>query len=510
MKDTLFVSSAQKEFQAERRAIKAHVERDPLLREFFDVFLFEDLPASDRRADDVYLEEVDRCAIYVGLFGSEHSAPTEREFDRATSKGKIRLIYVKGTDDAARKPDMNALIKRATGQLVRRRFQTTQELVHLVRESLVDHLKERGFIEKRPYEDRIPPDATLSAIASEGVETFVRRARAERRIKLPQRMPVEDVLTQMGVLRDRVPTTAAILLFGRDPWRLLPAAEVRCMHFHGTRVERPAPSYQIFKGTIFDQVDRAVDFVLSVLNRRVGTREQGPQAPVSYDVPPDVVQEAIVNAVAHRDYASRGSVQVSVFADRVEVRNPGELPPELTPEKLREPHRSIPRNQRICDALFATRYIEKYGTGTLMMIKQCREAGLPEPEFVPEPGGFVLTVWRDWLTDEMIESLHLNYRQRRALIHLKTARRIGNTEYQRLLGVAKRTAHRDLVELVDKGILEKVGSTGKGASYVLRKGAEKGPNGPVSSHGRKGATKGPKGPSRSVTRQGDKKGTKGT
>lgn len=232
MKTSLFVSSAQKELKAERRAIKDHVQQDPLLREFFEVFLFEDLPASDRRADDMYLAGVDRCGIYVGLFGDEHSAPTEREFDRATSKGKIRLVYVKGTDDAARQPEMNALIKRAAGQLVRRRFQTTEELMGLVRESLVQHLKERGVIEDRPYEDRIPRDATLDAIASEAIEKFVRRARAERRIELPQRMPKEDVLTHMGVLRDGRRTTAAISAVrarsledpsrGRGPMHALP------------------------------------------------------------------------------------------------------------------------------------------------------------------------------------------------------------------------------------------------------------------------------------------------
>lgn len=483
MKEILFVSSAQKEFQAERRAIKTHVEHDPLLRDFFDVFLFEDLPAPDRRADDVYLNKVDCCGIYVGLFGREHSAPTEREFDRSTSKGKTRLIFVKDTEDDFRQTKSNALIEKASGQLVRRRFRTTEELVQLVRESLVNHLKERGFIENRPYEDRIPPDASLGAIASEDVEKFVRRARAERRIKLPQAMPVEDVLAHLGVLHEGRPTAAAILLFGRDASKLLPAAEVRCMHFHGTEVERPAPSYQIFKGTLFDQKDRGVDFVLSLLNRRVGTRERSARASVSYDIPPDAVREAIVNAVAHRDYASKGSVQVSVFADRVEVRNPGELPPELIPEKLRVSHRSIPRNPRICEALFATRYIEKYGTGTLMMIKRCRDGGLPEPEFVPEPGGFVVTIWRDWFTDEAMAQMGLSERQRRAVEAVKRQGGITNTDYQRLAGVAERTALRDLGDLVAKGVFDRVGATGRGAHYVLRRETRQKPAKPATLSG---------------------------
>ena len=97
----IFVSSVQRELSGERQALKAFVTNDALLRQFFEVFLFEDLPASDRRADDVYLEEVDRCAVYVGLFGDSYGSegpdglsPTEREFDRATEGAKPRLVFV--------------------------------------------------------------------------------------------------------------------------------------------------------------------------------------------------------------------------------------------------------------------------------------------------------------------------------------------------------------------------------------------------------------------------------
>src|SRR2546423_13277523 len=107
----IFISSVQKELAEERRAVKVFIEGDALLRRFFTVFLFEDLPARDRRADEVYLQEVKRCAVYVGIFGNEYGhedaegvSPTEREFDRATARGKTRLIFVKGADDSARHP----------------------------------------------------------------------------------------------------------------------------------------------------------------------------------------------------------------------------------------------------------------------------------------------------------------------------------------------------------------------------------------------------------------------
>jgi len=103
MNDLIFVSSVQKELAAERAAIAKHVRTDPLLRRFFDIFLFEELAPRDRRADDIYLEKVEQASIYLGLFGKEYGSedeqgvsPTEREFDRATSRGIERLILVKG------------------------------------------------------------------------------------------------------------------------------------------------------------------------------------------------------------------------------------------------------------------------------------------------------------------------------------------------------------------------------------------------------------------------------
>jgi ATP-dependent DNA helicase RecG len=98
----IFISSVQKELKTERRVLKDYIHGDPLLGRFFQVFLFEDLPARDRKADDVYLEKVEHCDVYVGIFGMEYGkedsggfSPTEREFDRATEKGKTRLVFVK-------------------------------------------------------------------------------------------------------------------------------------------------------------------------------------------------------------------------------------------------------------------------------------------------------------------------------------------------------------------------------------------------------------------------------
>jgi len=166
------------------------------------------------------------------------------------------------------------------------------------------------------------------------------------------------------------------------------------MHFHGTSVRKPIPSYHVYKGTVFQLVEQAVDFVMSKLNRSVGLREHGPEAPVEYEIPQPVVAEAIVNAVAHRDYTSNASVQVMLFSDRLEVWNPGQLPPPLTLEMLRQVHPSIPANPLLAEPLFLTKYIEKAGSGTLDMIALCEQAGLPAPQFKLEAGCFIIVIQR--------------------------------------------------------------------------------------------------------------------
>lgn len=507
-KQSIFISSVQKELAHERRAVKNFVHADPLLSRFFEVFLFEDLPAADLRADAVYLSEVDRCTLYLGLFGNDYGfedaqgiSPTEREFDRATALGKPRLIYVRGGDDSARHSKMRALVRKAGDQLIRRRFADTAELLTAVNASLVEYLAQRGAIQTRPYEEQPCAQASLDDIDVQTLADFVRRARHERQFPLAEHTPVAQVLTHLNLLDGAQPTHAAVLLFGSNPQRYMPAAEIRCMHFHGTQVQRPVPFYRIYKGTLFQQVDQATDFVLSVLNRAVGTRSESSQAPVTYEIPPDVIREAIINAVAHRDYAASGeAIQVSVFVDRVEVCNPGALLPPLTPDDLRKAHRSVARNPRLCDALFLAHYIEKYGTGTLMMVDECHRHGLPEPRFGQDGREFLVTLWRHWLTPERMAQLGLNDRQRQAIDMLRTRQRITNTEYQAAFRVAKRTAHRDLSDLVEKGLVTMVGNTGMGTYYVLGQGATKGPDGPQASEitpsapKSKRAIKGPKGP----------------
>ena len=484
----IFVSSVQKELNEEREAIRDYIKTDPLLRIYFEPFLFEHIPAIDREPEELYLSEVDGCTIYLGIFGYEYYgsntkhegiSPVEREFERATEKSKHRLIFLKGKDDGKRHPKMQSLIGRATPHVVRRRFTTIDELKKELYAALVQFLRDSKILLCIPFDESACPGATLKDISDEKVAWFIPVAKKERGFPLNPGTPTEQVLKHLDLLEGFQPTNAAILLFGIKPQKFMPTSEIKCMHYHGTVVAKPIPSHQIFTGTLFDQVDQATDFVLSKISRSVPPRDSAPVSETKYQIPKEVILEAVVNAVAHRDYTSAASVQVSVFSDRIEVQNPGSLPPDLTFEDLKIKHNSRPRNQRIALLLYFTHYIEKIGYGTIQMTTGCRDAGLPEPEFSQSGREFVVTLWRDWLTESVMTDLGLSDRQKKGVRVVKEKGRITNTEYQKVTEVLKREASRDLKELVDKGVFEKPGSvTGKGTYYTLSKGATKGLKGP--------------------------------
>jgi predicted HTH transcriptional regulator len=224
---------------------------------------------------------------------------------------------------------------------------------------------------------------------------------------------------------------------------------------------------QVYGGDLFEQANLARDFVLDLIDRAVGVRDVSITAPATYELPPDAVSEAIANAIAHRDYHSNASVEVRLFANRLEIWNPGSLPGTLTMDSLRHDHPSVPYNPLLAESLYLARYIERVGSGTQTMIELCSEAGLPEPLFEQREGFFVTTIWRDWLTPEILAGMSLNERQMKGISFAKVHGRITNREYRELTNMTIRTASRDLEDMVGKAILKQFGATGRNTFYCL-------------------------------------------
>lgn len=331
-------------------------------------------------------------------------------------------------------------------------------------------MREKGIVGRQAFDSSVCEDTGFKDIDEDKVRRFLRTAKSRRNFPLDINAQVKDILTHLNLLKSGKLTNAAVLLFGKEPHKFFLQAEVKCLHLHGTEIEKPFDSYHIYKGTIFEQIDNTLGFVLDRLKRPVIPEPGKAATQRPFEIPEFVIREAIVNAVAHRDYISSAGVQVNVFIDRIEIWNPGKLPPQLTVDLLKQPHPSFPQNPLICEPFYLAGYIERAGSGTIEMIKQCKKNNLPEPEFMQKMGHFITVLWKDIFTEKYLSELGLNDRQIKAVKYVKEKGRITNKDYQELNRISKPMSSIDLREVVDKNVFEKLGRTGRGTEYILIRG----------------------------------------
>jgi predicted HTH transcriptional regulator len=473
----VFISSVQKELQAEREAVNKMVSEDALFSEYFTPYIFEARKgAKSHSAKKEYTENAADCDVYIGIVGNEYGkkgkdglSPVEREYNEA--KEKCVYILIKGKKDDGREKETIKFLKKIKDEdqgHCYKRFETMEELLEIVRHSLVDYLKIQGDIFKGNFEDRPVKDATLDDIDNEKIEWFIRTATAVKRLKLPAGSKPVDVLKHFELLHKGKPTIAAILLFGKKPQKYFRISEINCAHYPGVENVKPMISQHVYEGTLFDQVDNGAAFVLGAISRAVIQKPGRADFDRPFEIPEFVVEEAITNAIVHRNYAEAGSVQLGLFADRLDVWNPGTLMKGLSLEMLKQVHSSKPRNPKIAEVMFRAGYIQKQGTGIAEMMRKCREKGLPEPEFKLMMSDILVTVRRDIYSEEMMKKAGLNERQINAMLYVKQKGSISNKEYQITCKVSKRTATRDLTGLIERNILKFTGKKGAGARYVIK------------------------------------------
>ena len=405
MNQRIFISSVQREFAKERRALAEMIRKDMLLGTFFDVFLFEEMAAQNRSAKSVYLDEVRNSDIYLGLFGCEYGfedaegvSPTEREYDLATECGKYRLAFVKRTAAHNRMPKERTLIAKVEREVTRKSFSSLAMLKKMVYEALFRYLQDRDVVNVRPFDGSYSLGVKLEDLDPERIANFVRMVRVAGKVTFAPGISTTEILSRLGAFDAGTGkiANAAALLFAKNPALFRPSWELKCLQLWGTTFEKPFPSYHIYHGTVFEQIDQALDFVMSRVDHWVGARDaaKSAQAPARSEFPIEAVREAIVNAVCHRDYTDDGSVQVMLFRNRLEVLNPGTLPRGWTAANLLQTHDSKPHNGILATAMQWAGYVEKSGYGTEDIVRKCKAWGLRVPEYHPSAVDFRLVLWR--------------------------------------------------------------------------------------------------------------------
>ena len=320
---------------------------------------------------------------------------------------------------------------------------------------------------KRYWDGEFNGFATIADIDEKKLSRFLQKAKNERRLKLEPQISLQDALEKLDLIEGDTLKNAAILMFGREPQKFFLQSEVRCAKFKGTKPVKPFLDMRVIDGCVNDQMDECVKFVLDNIHKSAWVEAGNIERREKWEYPPEAIREVITNAIAHRDYRSTANTHISIFDDRIEVWNPGKLPEPLTPEILKGAHKSIPVNPRMASMLFMIRYIERWGTGTNDVMKWCLEHDLPEPMFIEEAGGILVTL-RKYKSVRDIEHLGLNERQKRALEYVGEKGSISNREYQNINHVSRQTATRDLKRLMLENLLQMVGTGKRDRRYVIK------------------------------------------
>lgn len=395
----VFISSVQAEFATERQLIYDFIRTDELMCQYFEPFIFEQISAQDTNPQQLYLEQAAQSQIYLLLLGQQYGnaaegelSPTEKEYLVAAEGNAYRIAFIKDLTEQ-RELREEQFFRKVQAELSYRIFANPSVLKSLVKQSLYAYLKYKGIIQSLNYDEQVREDVSMADIDAAKVKQFVHQARMKRGFPLSEDEKPETVLAHLRLLRKGLPNNAALLMFANDPQYFFPTAVVKCAWFLGDEAVKPIEDYKTFDGNIAEQINQATSWVISKLSLRYGQRNTEAQTEAELEIPRSVIFETIVNAVVHRDYNSKGSVQVTVLRNRIIVRNPGTLPVELTKADLLKEHGSYPHNPHLAEVMFQAGYIEKYGTGITENIRKMHEAHLLAPD-IDLTAEFVTTIWR--------------------------------------------------------------------------------------------------------------------
>lgn len=255
------------------------------------------------------------------------------------------------------------------------------------------------------------------------------------------------------------PTLAGALVFSRNnPSERSPFNRyvIRCIRYAGSTPASDILDNQDIAGTLDRQIDNAQAFVLRNIARRATI--EGTQRVERFEYPEEAIREILANAVIHRDYTITESyTQVRVFADRIEVVNPGNLPPGVTVDNIKEMQFS--RNSAMASLMRDLNYLEEYGRGIDLVFSSMRARGLPRPVFRNAANMFTVTLLGSRFSG-------LSERQLSVWQIVLNKSRVTAKAVAEQVGASKPTVVADLRKLVELGLVVTVGS-GPSVTYEI-------------------------------------------
>jgi ATP-dependent DNA helicase RecG len=316
----------------------------------------------------------------------------------------------------------------------------------------------------KTWDDAIEPDATINDIDEQSIKLYLSAAEKSGRLPEHEGLSIKDLLEKLRLSKNGQLKRAAVVLFGKDPRKFYPNMFVKIGRFGKDDADLVFQENE--EGNLFTLLQG----ILNQLSHKFLIRKvefSGMNRIEKSEYPIAALREIILNALVHRTYMG-APIQIRVYDDKINFWNEGTLPEGLTFEALKGFHTSQPRNILLADVCFMGGFIDSWGRGTLKIFDACKEAGLPEPEIKEFQGGFLVTLFKDNLTDEQLIKLGLNERQLKAVQYIKDKAEITNAIYQEINNIGKTTATEDLQLMVELGVIIRKGNIGRGTKYVLK------------------------------------------
>ena len=422
--------------------------------------------------------KLDGSTLFATL---EPCAPGARRDPKVDCAERIRLARIKEVWIGIQDPDPKVARKRIehlknNGIKVHMFDRDLQEVIEKENKDFLEQAIERAAVEKKkpgeivlsPLENKLPA-AVLAGFSDEALALYRERA------KIAEVVGSEEFnrrLLKQGLLKEEkgrlLPTGFGILLYGKEPRRAMrQAGLLAAIHYPNGEQERK--EFDEPAVMIPDLLEKWLnDKLPNVVDRSKMRREERPTLPF------EMVREAVVNALIHRDYAIEGGkCQVVVTEDTVTVRSPGKPPPPITLEQLQSfTAPMLSRNPALHFVFARMGMAEEQGLGVGSLRDRSKELGLPLPRYTWDAPYLVLKLYRSAksvireLPANVLESL--NAEERRGWEYLATKTACTRAAYEQHMGVDTRKAQRHFKRFVGLGLLRKVGAS-TSTSYEVQR-----------------------------------------
>jgi predicted HTH transcriptional regulator len=499
----VFVSSVQKELEDERLIVQNLVNTDAFLSAYCTPVLYELEPASPDKALEGCLQSLDGCQVYLLIVGVEYGTPvgelsiTHAEYRRAKKRKLPVLAFIKGDRSVKREEGTTKLLAELDADGPKyKRFGNVIELQKEVRAALVKLLKDRFGISPTSDENQIA-EQTIEATSSFESQPLarlrwqdldhdvLRRLIAAAENRDAGSLSAADLVSG-GAARglawrdlgtgEIYATAAGIVLLAKDPSMVFPQCRILSDAYRSTEPDGDPRDHEDIRSPMPLAIDRAIAFIDR--NTRHPMRILGLNRLRLDEYPVDGLREALVNAVAHRQYEDAGrKILLEVFADRVILSSPGLPPKPITLASLRRgKYRPCSRNPVLAQCLSYFHRIEERGSGFRRMHDQMLDHGL-DPPILGTDMGYFQVVFQG--PGENIERLRipekrllvtpsmeaqLNERQRDMVSRLVGGEELTSRRCQELYKLSPQAVYEDFQRLMELGIARKIGS-GRATRY---------------------------------------------